>query len=65
MKLWQYDYQLEVEFGVFFRGPNYSLADKHRDLGTGGWELQRGGRESWERKREPWLWGEWNNWGLR
>lgn len=28
MKLWKYNYQLEVEFGVSFRGPNPSLADK-------------------------------------
>lgn len=65
MKLWQYYYWLEVEFGVSFTGPNCCLADMYRDLGTGGWELQRGGRESWERKRELWVWSEWNNWGLR
>lgn len=29
-----------------FRGPSYSLTDRHRHLGIGGWELERGGRGS-------------------
>ena len=46
IKLWKYNHRSEVEFGVSFRGPNTSLTARYRDLGIGGWELQRGKEES-------------------
>lgn len=42
MRLWKYNHRLEGELEVLCRGLNYSLTDRHGNLGIGGCELERG-----------------------